>query len=494
MSDIYNEKDSEIVSSVDNMGNLDGYRQSKVMSTISLCFIFALAYFVFECLFFAVISTTYLVEMINSNLEGLIDSLSDAGLLLLAILYCFIIFSPLGFFGFIMAKRISRSLVRQIIIILPIVIVGILLWYTGYSSSSRNINDLQWILYYLYAMWGMTIISGLEDYVSNPGILVYLSLAAVIIPCMAFLIGVWADKYLTRYVTRNKIKLVAVGIPFILVLCIFATVLIPKATMFTAYTYPRVDGATAAIPFGKVLIKELAGASKRKANKVSFSTTHDAYVNLIEKKADIIFVAGPSDEELKLAEQNNVKMKLTPIGRDAFIFLVHKDNPVNDLTIKQIQDIYSGKVTNWKQVGGADNEMLAYQREKNSGSQTFMENKVMKGISFAEAPTEKKPDSMGGLIDAVADYKNAKNSIGYSFYYFANEMHKRESVKFLSIEGIECNKENITSKKYPFTAVLYAVTREGEAPDSSASKMLQWILGDEGTQAIEEGGFVPMSK
>lgn len=494
MSDLYDEKDSETVSSGDNNGILVGHRQSKVMSTISLCLMFALAYFVFECLFFVVVSTTYFVEMINNNFEGFIGTLSDAGLLLLVILYCFVIYLPLSVFGFIMAKRISGSLVRQIIIVLPVVIVGILLWYTGYSSSSKNINDLQWILYDLYAMWGMFIISSLEDYVSDPGILVYLNLASVIIPSMAFLIGVWADKYLTRYVTRNKIKLATAGIPFVLVLCIFATVLVPKSTMFTSDTYPRVDGATAAIPFGKLLIKELAGASKRKANKVRFSTTHDAYVNLIEKRADIIFVAGPSDEELKLAEQNNVKLKLTPLGRDAFIFLVHKDNPVNSLTVKQVQDIYSGSITNWKQVGGEDNEILAYQREKNSGSQTFMENKVMKGINFAEAPTEKKPDSMGGLIDAVADYKNAKNSVGYSFYYFANEMHKKESVKFLSIEGIECNKENITSKKYPFTAVLYAVTREGEDADSSANKMLQWILGEEGTQAIEEGGFVPMSK
>ncbi len=467
---------------------------TKKMSTISLCFMFALSYFVFECLLFAPLSITAVADKINTSAVGLLDNLSDTGLAFFGILYCFVVYLPLGILGFIMAKKIGESFIKQVIIVLPVFVVGIFLWYTGYSSSIKNINDLVWILYDLYAMWGVLIINGLEDYLSNTGILVYLNLAAVFIPCMAFLIGVWSEKYITRYVSRKKIKLAAAAIPGILIICILATVLIPKSTMFTAYTYPKVDGATAAIPFGKVLIKELAGVSNRKANTLTFSTTHDAYVRLIEKKADIIFVAGPSDEELKLAEQNKVKMKQTPIGRDAFIFLVNKDNPVNNLTVKQIQDIYSGKITNWRQVGGEDNDILAYQREKNSGSQTFMENKVMKGQSLAAAPTEENPDSMGGLIDAVADYKNSKDSIGYSFYYFANEMHKKESVKFLSVEGIECNKENIISKKYPFTAVLYAVTREGEAQDSPVNRMLDWILSEDGTKAIEKGGFVPMTK
>lgn len=164
------------------------------------------------------------------------------------------------------------------------------------------------------------------------------------------------------------------------------------------------------------------------------------------------------------------------------------------MTVAQIRDIYAGKVTNWQEVGGEDAAITAFQRDKNSGSQTFMESKVMQGLSMAAAPTGKKITGMGNLIDSIAEYDNAENAIGYSFYYYANEMHKRENVKFLSVEGVPCNKETIRSGKYPFTAILYAVTREDEPADSPAIRLLNWILSEEGSRAVEQGGFIPINE
>lgn len=75
------------------------------------------------------------------------------------------------------------------------------------------------------------------------------------------------------------------------------------------------------------------------------------------------------------------------IGRDGFVFVENKENKVDNLTIEQIQNIYTGKIRNWSEVGGEDAEIIAYQREKNSGSQNLMEKMVMKGLEMMEVPS-----------------------------------------------------------------------------------------------------------
>ncbi|WP_269689150.1 PstS family phosphate ABC transporter substrate-binding protein, partial [Klebsiella pneumoniae] len=80
-------------------------------------------------------------------------------------------------------------------------------------------------------------------------------------------------------------------------------------------------------------------------------------------------------------------MVVVPVVAEAFVFLTHASNPVDNLTMKQIQDIYTGKITNWNQVGGEDLEIIAYQRPVNSGSQTGFLELVMKGLTPMVAPT-----------------------------------------------------------------------------------------------------------
>ena len=114
---------------------------------------------------------------------------------------------------------------------------------------------------------------------------------------------------------------------------------------------------------------------------------HNAYVNLIEKNADIIFVTSPSEEEYALAQQAGIEFEIHPVVNEAFVFMVNEKNPVSNLTSQQIVDIYSDKITNWNQVGGEDKEIIAYQREINSGSQTGMLSLVMKDTPISQAPT-----------------------------------------------------------------------------------------------------------
>lgn len=262
---------------------------------------------------------------------------------------------------------------------------------------------------------------------------------------------------------------------------------------FTKDTYPRVDGSTVTIPLSEAMASKLLAMNKEESRKfVRHNTTHNAYVNLIEGKADIIFVTEPSVEELALAKEKNVELVVVPVVKDAFVFLVNVKNTLDTLTVEQIQGIYQGKIKNWKEVGGQDREIIAYQRPQNSGSQTIMENMVMKNLKMMAAPKEIVPAGMGDLIEAVAGYKNSDRALGYSVYYFAKTMYNKDTMKLLGINGVKPEKSTITSGKYPFSIDYYAVIRKNDPEDAPARKILKWLLGKEGQALAENAGYVPL--
>lgn len=263
--------------------------------------------------------------------------------------------------------------------------------------------------------------------------------------------------------------------------------------VFSRDTYPRVDGSTATIPLSEAIACEMLGLSKEEAAKfIKHNTTHFAYENLINNKADIIFVTEPSAEELKIAEDSKVELEVIPIVKEAFVFLVNVDNPVNSLSPSQIQDIYRGKTLNWKEVGGKDEEIIPYQREANSGSQTLMEQIVMKDKKIMEPPKKLVVTGMGELIEHVAKYDNSERALGYSVYYYAKSMYNRDTIKLIAVDGIFPDNKSISSGKYPFTSAYYAVIRKSEPKNSPQRKLISWILSKQGQKLAKSSGYVPM--
>lgn len=151
--------------------------------------------------------------------------------------------------------------------------------------------------------------------------------------------------------------------------------------------YPKVDGATAMKPMSVEIAKSVLNMTNDEAeNFIVHNTTAKAYENLINKKTDLIFVSEPSDDILNQAKKAGVEFEMVGIGRDGFVFVENKANKVDNLTIEQIQNIYTGKIKNWSEVGGENAEIIAYQREQNSGSQNLMEKMVMKGLKMMDVP------------------------------------------------------------------------------------------------------------
>ena len=168
------------------------------------------------------------------------------------------------------------------------------------------------------------------------------------------------------------------------------------------------------------------------------------------------------------------------------------------MTVEQVQDIYSGKIKNWKEVGGEDSNIVAYQRPTNSGSQTGMLNLVMKDKKLMEAPKENLVETMAQIINLVSSYDNGKDSIGYSYYYYATTMYETidkdvaSGIKLLNINGVAPNVQNIKSEEYPFTTAYYIVINKADGPDSPARKLANQMLSARGQKVALEAGYVPV--
>lgn len=253
---------------------------------------------------------------------------------------------------------------------------------------------------------------------------------------------------------------------------------------------PIVDGATALFPIYGSFVQTVYPQIEDIEKYIKFGTTIGAYENLIKGESDIIFAAQPSNQQIDMAKAAGVELNLYPIGYEAFIFVVNSKNPVSDLTLQQVKDIYTGRTTNWKELGGKNLIIRPFQRDANSGSQTAFLKVMGDDPNLLPAETH-EVQGMGGLINVVSDYENHKNAIGYSFRYFVQNMNKDIDIKVLSLNGIAPTKETIRNKTYPITDNFYAVTVDGrETPETK--EFINWILSEQGQKLIEDVGYVSL--
>ncbi len=261
--------------------------------------------------------------------------------------------------------------------------------------------------------------------------------------------------------------------------------------LFNKETLPRVDASLATQPLVDALTKNFTGQTTTELG-IEYSNTHPGYVKLINNEADLIVVTEPSDEELALAEEKGIELEVTKVVNEGFTFFVNKDNPVSSVAFDDVVKIYTGEITNWKDLGGNDAEIIAYQRPANSGSQTGLYNLVLKGKEI-KIPTVKESVmlSMAGIVDYVAAYDNAIDAIGYGFYYYVNTMYKNDNLKYLAIDDITPSYETIQNETYPILSAYYIVTRKGE-PNENVEHLKKAMLSQRGQKIASEAGYVPV--
>ena len=242
---------------------------------------------------------------------------------------------------------------------------------------------------------------------------------------------------------------------------------------------PRIDGATALYPVyssfvNSVYPKESMDFDGNDFTEKSFiqkTGTTEAYKRLADGKTDIVICAGPSEKQIDYAKSKGVEFEMVPIGYEAFVFIVNKDNKVDNLTVEQIRDIYRGKYKNWNELGGSNTRLVPIQRAEGSGSQTAM-------LKF-----------MGGEISERETNIFIGRGIGYSFRYYIEGIVADSNIKMISLNGVYPSEENIRNKTYPIVDSFYAIYNKN-TENENVKKFAEWMASSEGQEIVNNSGYV----
>lgn len=201
-----------------------------------------------------------------------------------------------------------------------------------------------------------------------------------------------------------------------------------------------------------------------------------------------------SGKEFELAKSKGLNVQSISVGIDSIVFIVHPENPVSQLTVEQLSDIFTGKITNWKEVGGPDKPILVLSRERNSGTHVYvLEEIVRKGKKDGTeefAPFVLMMSSSQAIEQEIADNKTA---IGYFGLGYLNE-----HVKALSIFNpktntyVAPNVEDALNGTYPISRpLLFYLPDE---PVGAVKQFIDFVLSEKGQSIVLDMNFVPLKK
>lgn len=188
---------------------------------------------------------------------------------------------------------------------------------------------------------------------------------------------------------------------------------------------------------------------------------------------------GSSSRELNPEEKNkHPDLVIHTIGVDGIAVVIHPSNPINNLSLEQIRDIFSGKINNYKEVGGPDKRIVLVEREDGSGTRSMFESFVMNNTDVSTRALQ-KPAS-GAIRFTISGNEYAIGYLGIGYL--------DGTIKPVSINGVAPTEENIRTHHYPISRNLYLITK-GD-PTGLTKEFIDFIMSDEGQQIVKEEGFV----
>ena len=194
---------------------------------------------------------------------------------------------------------------------------------------------------------------------------------------------------------------------------------------------------------------------------------------------------------MKKSEKDKLKQRFNTLGveiksaKDGLALYVNDENPVQELTIAQLKDIYTGKITSWKSVGGPDAKIILYGRENNSGTYVYFKDNVLDGDDYA-ASVQSMPGT-AAVVNAVA---KDKYGIGYGGAAYGKGIKFLKVKKDANSQGYEPTAENVKTGNYPITRYLYMYTRS--KPTGALKDYIDWILSSEGQEIVTKVGYFPV--
>ncbi len=244
-----------------------------------------------------------------------------------------------------------------------------------------------------------------------------------------------------------------------------------------------INGSTTVLPVVQKTAEAFMAENPSAVLSISGGGSGNGIKAIIDGLCDIAMASRDiKEKEIKLAGTKGVKPMRHVVAIDALVPVVHPSNPVKNLTVAQLADIYMGKVRNWEEVGGPDAPVVVVSRDTSSGTYETWQEKILGKNRVT--PRALLQASSGAVVQAVAKNKNAIGYIGYGYV--------DKSTKTVEVDGFAATPENALSGKWPIARELYLFTN-GE-PQGTAKAFIDFTLGPKGQALVKEVGFIPLSK
>jgi phosphate transport system substrate-binding protein len=253
-------------------------------------------------------------------------------------------------------------------------------------------------------------------------------------------------------------------------------------TATAAETKLVVDGSTTVGPLAKAFAEYYMAKNPGVTISVSESGSGNGAKSLINAVCDVASMSRPMKHaELQAAKDaGNLPIELV-VAMDGIALAVHPSNPLANLTVEQIRGIYSGKIRNWKELGGPDQPIVAISRDTNSGTYESFETLVMNKEKMG-----KKVEYVGSSGAIRQRVMSTPAAIGYVGLAFV------EGVKAVTVNAVEPTAQNVVEKKYPISRPLYLYTNGRPKKGTALYEYVNLYATPEGKRIVEETGFVPL--
>ncbi len=268
---------------------------------------------------------------------------------------------------------------------------------------------------------------------------------------------------------------------------------------------PVIDGSTSTYPYTVALYSSLfCNPEGHPDRPAKHSKSFYSYDRLISGEADLLIISTkPTQATLDKAKAQGVTLELVPIAYDAMVFFTNSANPTDNLTMKQIEEIYvNDPYNNWSALGGPNAVLVPYCRNMDSGSQAQMEEFFLQGREIH--PDIRRETTSVTMASVLTDVEEAYRkepltyALGYSIYYYyqtaSQILLSGDTLKLLKVNGVYPDDRTIADGTYPLSGYNYAVVRADEPSGSPAREMIRFLLSPQGQECVQNAGFGPLTK
>ena len=246
-----------------------------------------------------------------------------------------------------------------------------------------------------------------------------------------------------------------------------------------------IDGSTTVGPIAKAFAEYYMALNKDVNISVSESGSGNGAKSLVNGKCDVASMSRfMKEKEFKAAVDNGITPVAHIVALDGLPILVHPSSPVNELTVEHVRNIFMGRITNWKEIGGPDKKIVLVSRDTNSGTYETFEGLVMDKERIASGC-----EYVGSNGAVKGRVQNTPNAIGYAGLGFVDR-----TVKALKIDGIYPSKKTVTSGKYPIARPLFMFTNGVPKMGSHLYNFIRTYMTEKGQEIVERIGFIPVTE